>query len=483
MDVVVGLDSGTTATKAVTAGVDGVVRDSAQVETASRKATELDAAALQRDCLAALEQVCVSAAARGDRVVAVSLSAAMHGLVPLDADGAPTGPLRTWADTRAEPHVALLRDRAAGLHERTGTPVHAMSPMVKLAEEAARDPARVRGVARWAGVKELQLAALCGRPDVVDASSASATGLHGDTGWDDEALALAGVQAAQLADVVPTTSVLPLSTRVAELPAGLPVVVGASDGALANVGTGAVRDGAVAVSLGTSGALRAVVRHRVHDPRLFRYVLTEGRWVVGGAVSGAGSAVRWAVAALGAGGVAELLDEALAVPAGSDGVVCLPYLLGERAPQWRAVMTGSLLGLRQHHGRGHLARAVVEGVCQQLALVADALRAAGLPVDAVRATGGALAHPLWQRVLAPALGVPVQVCAPAAGTALGAALLGWHAVGGMHDLDEVDDLVRPLEVVAPDDADAALYRRQRPGLVPAAEVLADVTREEGHSGA
>ncbi|MFP5219468.1 MAG: gluconokinase [Actinomycetes bacterium] len=482
MDVVVGLDSGTTATKAVTAGVDGQVRDVVQVAQSAQTPTELDARQVQRDCVAALTEIAACAARRGDPVVGVSLSAAMHGLVPLDADGVPQGPLLTWADTSAEGHAAQVRERAPGLHERTGTPVHAMSPLVKLARLSASDGEHVRRVPRWGGVKELQLAALCGRPDVVDASSASATGLRGDVAWDEEALGLAGVRASQLADVVTTTTALPLTADVPGLPRGLPVVVGASDGGMANVGTGAVRDGDIAVSLGTSGALRAVVRSRVHDARLFRYVLTEHRWIVGGAVSNAGSALKWAVSALGAADVAELLDEAGAVPAGSDGLLCLPYLLGERAPQWRDGVSGALLGLRQSHGRGHLARALVEGACQQLALVADALQDVGLPVHAVRATGGALEHPVWPATLASALAVPVHVCEPSAGTALGAALLGWHAVGGIADLDDVASLVQVAHVVEPQPDDAARYRALRPRVQRAADAVADVTRPVGQIG-
>lgn len=482
MDVVVGLDTGTTATKAVTAGVDGQVRDVVQVEQPAQAPDEFDAVALQRDCVTALARITERAAERGDRVVAVSLSAAMHGLVPLRAAGVPDGPLLTWAHPGAEPVVATLQHRRAALHERTGTPVHAMSPLAKLAWLSAHDGPRLRGVARWGGVKELQLAALCGRPDVVDASSASATGLCGDAGWDDEALAVAGVRPGQLAEVVPTTTVLPLSDAVAHLPPGLPVVVGAGDGALANVGTGAVRHGEVAVSVGTSGALRAAVHERLHDAQLFRYVLTDDRWVVGGAVSNAGSAVRWAVSALGAPDVGTLLDEAAAVPVGSDGLMCLPYLLGERAPLWRDGLSGTLLGLRQQHRRGHVARALVEGVCQQLALVADALRDT-LPVDEVRATGGALEHPLWQTTLAAALGVPVRVCAPSAGTALGAALLGWHALGGLADLDDVGPLVPSARVVEPRTDDAELLRARRPVVQRAADLVAEVTRPVGHVGA
>jgi gluconokinase len=403
----------------------------------------------------------------------------------------------TWADQRAADVAGeLLADGRAGpLHDRTGTPVHAMSPMVRLAHLAATDPEAVRATPRWGGVKELVIAALCGRPGVVDRSCASATGLYDirERRWDDEALHLAGVRADQLAEVVPTTDVLPgLRPEVAAragLPADLPVVVGASDGVLANLGIGAVRPEVAAVSIGTSGALRVVVPKPAVDPsrRLFCYALTDEHWVVGGAVNNGGSVVRWAAQALASGFGrpdpegedadlldAALLEEAATVPPGSDGLLCLPYLLGERAPWWRSGLSGAYLGLRRDHGRPHLVRAAVEGVCQQLALVRDAVAATDTPVREVRATGGAMASPLWSGTLAAALDLPVRLADSPEGTGLGACLLGLHALGALPDLDEATALVGVHEPVPADPTAADLYRRLRPLVEQSTVLLVDV---------
>jgi gluconokinase len=501
MDVVVGLDSGTTATKAVTAGTDGRVRDLVSVGypllVPAPGHAELDA---ERLCSAAVEALVGAARAaqeRGDRVVAVCLSAAMHGLVPLSGDGDPTGPMLTWADQRAADVATALRQsgRAGPLHDRTGTPVHAMSPLVKLAHLTAEDPAAVRSTPRWGGVKELVVAALCGGPHVVDLSIASATGLYDIWArrWDEEALGLGGVTAAQLPEVLPTTAVLPgLRPEVATaagLPVGTPVVIGASDGVLANLGIGAVRPEVAAVSIGTSGALRVVVPEPAVDPgrRLFCYALTEDLWVEGGAVNNGGSVVRWAAQALAAGFGrpspegedadlldAALVDEAATVPAGSDGLLCLPYLLGERAPWWRSGLTGAYLGLRRDHTRPHLVRAAIEGVCQQLALVRDALAATGSPVCEVRATGGAMASELWSRTLAATLDLPVRLADSPEGTGLGACLLGLHAVGALPDLDAATALVGVGDPVTADPADVELYRRLRPLVEQSTTALTDV---------
>ncbi|HEX8498435.1 MAG TPA: FGGY-family carbohydrate kinase, partial [Actinomycetales bacterium] len=344
-------------------------------------------------------------------------------------------------------------------------------------------------------VKELVVHALTGRSDVVDLSSASASGGYDLLGrrWDDEAMAIAGVRVGQLPEVVPTTHVLPgLLPEVARatgLPVDLPVVIGASDGVLANLGIGAVREDVAAVSIGTSGAMRLVVPRPQVDPagRLFCYALTEDLWVVGGAINNGGSVVRWAGHALAAQADgtelqgedadeldARLLEAAAALPAGSEGLLCLPYLLGERAPWWRPGMRGAYLGLRREHRRPHLVRAAVEGVCQQLALVREAF--GDLPVREVRATGGSVASSLWVQTLAATLDLPVRVADSPEGTGLGACLLGLHALGELPDLGAATALVGVHDPVEPDPQDAETYRRLRPLVEQSTLALADVFR-------
>jgi gluconokinase len=432
-------------------------------------------------------------------VIAVSLSAFLHALLPMDAGGRPLGPLVTWADGRAARQSEQLA--AAGLarklQARTGTPVHPMSPLTKLAWWNETDPQTLRSAARWGGVKELVLAELADAPYVVDLSIASGTGLYDihERRWDPEALDIAGVRPDQLAEVLPTTERLRLRRDLAEaagLPPDTPLIIGAADGPLANLGVGATPAGVAAVSLGTSGALRTVVDRPSadEDGRLFCYALTEQRWVIGGAVNNAGSVVRWAGQSFAAGFArpaaegedaderdAALLTEAATAPPGSDGLICLPYLLGERAPWWRSGLRGAYIGLRREHGRPHLVRAAVEGVCQQLALVRDSFAAENHQVTEVRATGGAVASDLWVGILAAALDLPVAIADTPEGTGLGACLLGLHALGDLPDLDEAAALVAINEHTRPDPDNAALYHRLRPLVEQSALAVADVVAE------
>lgn len=497
MDVVIGIDTGTTSTKGLAAGPNGQIRALTSVHyplaVPGPGRAELDPRQLADAARQALIEVAAACREHGDRVIAIGLSSFLHALVPMDASGQPLGPVVTWADNRsaAQCEHIVATGGAKRLQARTGTPVHPMSPLTKLAWWAEEDPALLRGTPRWGGVKELIVSSLAGGPFLVDLSSASGTGLYDihSRQWDQEALAIASVRPEQLAEVVPTVQSLTLDPAVATaagLPASTPLIIGAADGPLANLGVGAVSRGVGAVSLGTSGALRTVVGAPAGDDagRLFCYALTEDRWVVGGAVNNAGSVVRWAGQALDSSSSspddqrdAYLLDEAERIVAGSEGLLCLPYLLGERAPWWRPGLRGAYLGLRREHGRPHLVRAAVEGVCQQLALVRDSFDTEGVPLTEIRATGGAAASSLWISVLASALDLPVTVADVPEGTALGACLLARHALGELPDLDRAAASVSTGDVTRPDPEDAALYRRLRPLVEKSALAVLDVVTE------
>ena len=506
MDLVVGLDSGTTATKAVAVAADAAVIATSSVGYSllvpEPGYAELDPVRLQQAAVEAVGDVVRQASEQGHRVVGLCLSAAMHGLAPLDDAGSPTGPLITWADSRASAESRGIAVGSRGeLHKRTGTPVHPMSPLAKLMWWRRHHPDAFASAPKWGGVKEVVLAGLCQDAYLIDLSCASTTGLYDITArhWDPEALQLAGIDAEQLATVVPTTHVITgLRSTVADqtgLPRDLPVVVGASDGPLANLGLGAVTEGVAAVSLGTSGALRAVRHAPAVDQaaRLFCYALTDDHWVLGGAINNAGSVVRWASTALGM--VTEdvqgderdvadgrLLQEAGQVPFGSEGLLCLPYLLGERAPWWEPGLEGAWIGIRRHHRRGHLVRSAVEGVCMQLALVALALEAAGVQVREVRATGGAMESPVWRDVLSAALDLPVGLAASPEGAGTGAGLLGHYALGSLPHLDRAAELIAVDPGVPPDSDDVAALRRLLPLLerctIELKPVFAELAREK-----
>ncbi|WP_298457190.1 gluconokinase [uncultured Cellulomonas sp.] len=470
--VVVGVDIGTTSTKAVafdTAG-DLLASHSAGYELyephpghAVQDPQEILAAVLE-----AVRRVVDDL--DGRPVAALSFSAAMHSLIGLSPTMQPLTEVVTWADTRSSVQAQRLRAAPGGLalHRRTGTPLHPMSPLPKLVWFHEQEPKLCERVGFWVGIKEYVLLRLCGAL-VVDHSIASATGLMNmfTLQWDGEALAEAGILPEQLPELVPTTHVLPGLTPdgagATGLPPTTPVVVGASDGPLANLGVGAVRPGVAACSIGTSGALRVAVEQPAVDPLggVFCYALTPTRWVVGGAINNGGVVLGWAGDALapdlGDGAEEELLALAARAPVGSGGLLMLPYLLSERAPHWSSLPRGAYVGLTRGHRREHLIRASLEGVCLQLALVLGSMRAAGLEVSRVRATGGVMRSPLWRQMLADALGMEIEFAHGQEGSGFGAALLGMEALGLIESIDVVADMVDIEYTVRPQPSAAAVY--------------------------
>lgn len=474
-DVVIGVDMGTTSTKAVAFTADGTL---VAFASAGYPLDEPLPGHVEQDpqlILAAVHQTIRSVVDElgAHRIAGLSFSSAMHSLMALDQAHTPLTAAITWADTRASVQAERLRASPTGLalHRRTGTPIHPMSPLLKLMWFAEQALPLCQQVRTWAGIKDWVLWQLCGEL-VIDLSLASCSGLldiH-TRQWDPEALALAGITPAQLPRLVSTTHVLPALTEAAAAATGLPrhtaVVVGAGDGPLANLGVGAVRPGVAACSIGTSGALRVTVDKPAVDPRggVFCYALTDERWVIGGAINNGGVTLDWVRAEI-AGGPAvttqALLDQGATVPVGSGGLIMLPYLLSERAPHWSSLARGAYVGLTRAHGSAHLTRAAVEGVCLQLALVLQSMQAAGLQIHEIRATGGTTRHALWQQILADTSGLPIGLPEGQEGSGYGAALLGMQALGLIESIDVAAEHIRVDTTVQPQPEHAATYRALR----------------------
>lgn len=463
-DIIIGLDVGTTAAKASLFSLDGEIR-----LTASREYPLLnphpgwhvqDPAAIARGVMDAVAEA-VAQVAPGS-IVGISISTAMHGLIGLDADLRPVTELLTWADSRARLQADYLNEHSTGprLHYISGTPTHPMSPLVKLRWFAEHDLDLLRGTPHWVSLKDWILVTLTGQL-FTELSNASGSGMIDmeTRSWNAEALELTGLRLEQLPQILNTTDQLPLSAAAAAelgLPAGLPVVVGAGDGPLGNLGTGAMEPGKAGLSIGTSGAVRMVVRHPAVVSGLFCYALTNDVWVAGGAVSNGGLVQRWLTETYAPGCTdAEACLRAAKVPPGAEGLVMVPYLVAERASLWDSEIRGAFLHVRQAHTPDHFLRAGVEGVAFQLWTILRRLRMINR-VEEVRATGGVFRSDLWRDVVAGVLNRPLVVTGAAEGSGLGAAILGAKALGIVDTLQAGYDLLRgetvETRVVVSDEA-------------------------------
>lgn len=484
-EAVIAVDIGTTATKALAVDEQGRVTASCTIEYplltpqpgyAEQEPDELFAAVI-RGIRAVVEQ----AGLTPERVRCVSFSSAMHSLIAVDRELRPLTRCITWADQRAAETAERMQSdgRAAALYKETGTPVQPMSPLVKLAWMKEYEPELHRSAAFWLGIKEYVFAKLFGQL-VIDYSVASATGLFHlrKLDWHAAALKEAGVTADRLPQPVPTTHVLAgMSDRYAAetgLSAQTPFVVGASDGVLANLGTGAIEPGVTAVTIGTSGAIRAAVPEPVTDPagKLFCYALSDKLWIAGGAVNNGGIALRWArdrlfaaeseaARAAGVEPYERLIELASTAPAGAGGLLFLPLLTGERAPYWNGHARGVFFGLSLQHENRHMLRAVMEGIVLQIHAVQTLLEHTYGKAREVRASGGFARSAFWRQMLCDALGAPVRLTQTVESSGLGAAWLGLHAIGAEPDIAGIRRWIQldPEGEHEPDAELHALYGR------------------------
>ncbi|SDW43612.1 gluconate kinase, FGGY family [Paenibacillus sp. CF384] len=495
MNYMIGVDIGTTSTKSVLFREDGSIVTSAHVEyplyTPTPEVAEQDPDEIYAAVVSTMKQIMQGVNAAD--VLFVSFSSAMHSVIPVDADGKPIMRCLTWADNRSAAWAAKFKNEMGG-HEvylRTGTPVHPMSPITKLLWLRHDEPELFSLAKKFISIKEYVFFKLFG-VYVVDHSIASATGMMNleKLDWDEEALRIAGITSDRLSELVPTTHVLSgLKTEAAEqigLLPSTPFVVGASDGPLSNLGVDAIAPGVVALTIGTSGAIRTIVDKPVTDPkgRYFCYALTADKWVIGGAVNNGGVIFRW------------LRDELASVEAeeakrmgldpydvltqmmekvrpGSDGLIFHPYLTGERAPLWNPDARGSFFGLSLHHRKEHMMRAVLEGINYNLYSVLHALEETiGKPAK-IHATGGFARSALWRQMMADILGQRIVIPESFESSCLGAVVLGLVAIGRADSLSIVSKMMGSTFELTPNKEAAAHYEELLPIYLRLSEKLTD----------
>ncbi|GGC78864.1 gluconokinase [Undibacterium terreum] len=485
-DYMLGVDIGTTSTKAVLFTHAGAIVAQHAVEYPLigdiPGMAEQDPVQIYAAVLSTIQQAVKLAGAGAEEISLVSFSAAMHSLILVDAEGNLLSNSITWADNRASAWANRVRDEMGGhdIYLRTGTPIHPMSPLCKLVWLRHEHADLFGRAARFVGVKEYVFFKLLGQW-MVDYSIASATGLFNlqQLDWDQDALELAGVAAHQLSTLVPTTHhIQGLAADVAGqlgLSPDTPFVLGANDGVLSNLGVNAIQPGQVAVTIGTSGAMRTVVDHPVTSPSgsTFCYALTDKHWVIGGPVNNGGNIFKWVRDELATAEAEQarqagldpyeaLTRIAAAVSPGAEGLLFHPYLAGERAPLWNADLRGSYFGLASHHGKPHMIRAALEGVIFNLYSILPEVEKLIGPTQQMMATGGFAKSALWRQMMADIFDREVVVPESVESSCLGAAVLGLFALGKISSLDEISAMVGATHKHVPVADNVAVYARLRP---------------------
>jgi xylulokinase len=495
--LVLGLDVSTTATKAILLERDGTVLAVASAEydfqTPRPLWAEQDPLLWWEGARTTIAGVLAESGRTGDDIAAIGAGGQMHGMVLLDDAGAVVRPAILWNDGRTAPQADAIREAVGRqrLIELTGNDALTSYTATKMLWVREHDPDS------WARARHLQLPKdyvrfrLCGEYaiDVNDGAGTVLFDLRART-WSAEVIEALGLVPAMMPRTVEGPEIVGRVTGEAAaatgLRAGTPVVGGAGDQAANAVGLGAVTPGIAAMSVGTSGVVFVPTAGPSveRDGRLSAFChAVPGTWHLMGVTLSAAGSLKWLRDEL-APSVAwdELTALAAGVPPGSEGLLFLPYLSGERTPYADPLARGAFIGLTVRHGLAHMVRAVLEGVAFSLRDVFTLVsETAPDPLRELRASGGGTNSPLWRQIIADVLGVPLSLTRTAEGVATGGAILaavaaGWfETVGEACDaMVEVTDTTAPGENAGAYDAAYEVYRTLYPTLKDTFGALAEV---------
>ncbi len=480
MDYVLGIDVGTGGTRAVLVDRAGTIVSSATCEHvpfASPKIgwAEQDPQDWYQASRSAIRQAIEAAGVLANEISAVGLAGQMHGAVLLDAYDQVLRPSLIWCDQRTQAQCDWLNAKLGErkIIELTCNPALTNFTLTKLLWVRDNEPEIWTGFQRVLLPKDYVRLRLTGAyaMDVADASGTLMLDVA-HRRWSEEMMSAAGLPMSCLPKLYESPEIC---ARISEagaahtgLKPGTPVVAGAGDQAGGAVGMGIVTAGAVSATIGTSGVVFAATdtpamdaQGRVHT---FCHAVP-GRWHVMGVTQAAGLSFRWLRDLLrkssGELTYADLTREAESVPAGSDGVLWAPYLMGERTPHLDPNARGTLTGLAASHTRGHVTRAVLEGVVFSLKDTFSLFDGMKVPVRKIRLGGGGARSQLWREIQADVYEHEVEILAAEEGAAYGAALLAGVGARFWNSVEEACDAVVKVEKrVSPDRSATQVLRRQ-----------------------
>ncbi len=474
MNSFIAIDIGTSSARSLAFSTKGVLLHSESIAYAIQSPLagwqEQDPELIFRGVLLTLHKIIKKTEGQ---IFGVCISAAMHSIMAVDESGKALTSCILWADTRAQSYAETLKGSPLGraIYQHTGTPIHPMSPLCKIAWLRDYQPEVFKRAHRFVGIKEYILFQLFGHWPI-DYSIASSTGMFDikKLDWYAPALEFAGITQQQLPEPVPTNFVLQGLKREIAAHLGinpeLPFVIGASDGCLANLGAVALKKGETVVTLGTSAAIRMSCREPVYDQqeRIFNYFLSENLYIAGGASNNGGIVYQWFAEVFLEEGQSKkdalhAIRKIEAIPAGAEGLLFLPYLLGERAPVWDALASGAFLGVSKHHHKLHFQRAVLEGILLNVLQIAKILEATVGEIERIYANGGLSQIAVLMQIMADQFGKPIYVQRNEEASAFGAFLMGMQSLGLLAHFEAAHSFVQIDHIYKPHLTQHALYQK------------------------
>jgi xylulokinase len=429
-----------------------------------------------RACGLAVRKALQSANLNAEDIACVGFSGQMHGAVLLDAKDEVVRSAIIWCDQRSEAQSKKLEELFGleTLIQLTCNPPLTNFTLTKLLWVRETEPENWARVAHVMLPKDYVRFRLTGER-AIDMADASGTLLLDVTHrrWSTEVLSKSGIDVGLLPALYESPQVCgKVSDAGAEatgLKVGTPVVAGAGDQAAGAVGMGIARAGAVSATIGTSGVVFAATDRPALDPKGRLHTFCHafpGRWHVMGVTQAAGLSLRFfrdrfgVLSKDGRDPYDILAEEASAAPPGSEGAFWAPYLMGERTPHLDPNARAALVGLTASHTRGHIIRAVMEGVAYSLKDTFTIFEEMEIPVTSIRLGGGGARSPLWRQIQADAYAHEVEIVAAEEGAAYGAAILAGTGAGAWSSVDEAcDTVVRVATRIAPNRAAAKTMKR------------------------
>jgi xylulokinase len=486
-----GLDISTTGSKALlideAGSVVGAASSPHSLQTPRPLWSEQDPLEWWQAICTSIREVVQKTEDNSDNIASIGLTGQMHGLVLLDQAGGVLRPAILWNDQRTqaqcdEIHQRIGRERFIQITGNVALTGFTAPKILWVKENEPEIYARAAHVLLPKDFVRYKLTGVF----AMDKAGGSGTVLFNlrERDWSGEILSALGIPRSWMPPLFegPQTTghITQAAAQATGLKAGTPVVAGAGDQAAQAVGVGSVQPGIIGLTVGTSGVVFATTPSALIEPqgRLHAFChAVPGRWHFMGVMLSAAGSLQWYRDTLAPGmSFTDLLEEASSVPAGSEGLLFLPYLSGERTPYPDPLARGAFIGLTLRHGRGHLTRAVLEGVAFGLKDSFALIQSAGLgAIEQVRASGGGTQSPLWRQILASVLGAELTSVRVVEGAAYGAALLAAVGAGVWPDVTTAcSQVVALVQNTQPDARQAGvyqelypLYRQLYPTLTPA----------------
>ncbi|MCC7445814.1 MAG: xylulokinase [Anaerolineae bacterium] len=474
--IFIGIDVSTTASKALAVDEQGNVvatySHPHDLSTPRPLWSEQDPEDWWKASSAAIRDVLQKVSA--DDVAAVGLTGQMHGLTCMDAQGRPLRPAILWNDQRSGPQCAAITEKVGQqfLFQHIGSLMLPGFTAPKLLWVRENEPDVYKQIAHILLPKDYVRYKLSGAyvTDVADGSGIALMDIAKRT-WSDEMIAAFDFPKSWLPDLCESPEVSAYVSEAGAVATGLkvgtPIVGGAGDQPAGAVGNGIVTTGQTSLTIGTSGVAFTATDRYLPEPqgRLHTFChAMPGAWFSMGVMLSAAGSLRWLHDELAPNTkYDELSEKAAAVPAGSLGLVFLPYLSGERHPHPDPLARGAFVGLTLRHGLAHMVRAVMEGVSFNMREIVELLRAQGVHPEAAAVSGGAANSPVWRQLTADIMAMPLYTVNTTEGGAFGAAILAAVGAGAWKDVPSAcKELVRKVDEVKPAAAGIETYNRLYP---------------------